>query len=144
AYQAMQHDVEFPFVKDFHGECARALGATRTAQVIVLDAQRKIRYRGRIDNQYRLGGVKPTADREDLKEAIEDVLAGRKVRVKETIVEGCAISFPQSLPPNNSLIYAKDIAPILNKHCVQCHRPDGEAPFSLISYERVSAKARTI
>src|SRR6185436_7068352 len=75
AYQAMEHGVEFPFVKDVDGECARALGVIRTPEVVVLDAGRKIRYRGRIDNQYRLGGVAPLVDREDLKEAIEDVLA---------------------------------------------------------------------
>ena len=57
AYQALEYGVDFPFVKDFDGDCARALGATRTPEVVVLDAERKIRYRGRIDNQYRLGGV---------------------------------------------------------------------------------------
>src|SRR5437899_12854295 len=51
AYQAVEHGVEFPFAKDFDGQCARALGATRTPQVVVLDGERKVRYRGRIDNQ---------------------------------------------------------------------------------------------
>jgi thiol-disulfide isomerase/thioredoxin len=144
AYQALEHGVDFPFVKDFDGECARALGANRTPQVVVLDAERKIRYRGRIDNQYRLGGVKPSADREDLKEAIEDVLAGRKVRVKETAVDGCAITFPATRPPNKSLTFAKDVAPLINKHCVECHRPGTAAPFTLTSYEKVAAKAGSI
>src|SRR5439155_1550245 len=79
AYQAIEQKVEFPFAKDFRGQCARSLGASRTPEVAVLDGTRKLRYRGRIDNQYRLGGVKPSADRQDLKEAIDDVLAGRKV-----------------------------------------------------------------
>jgi len=144
AYQAIEHGAEFPFLKDFDGQCARALGATRTPQIVVLDADRKIRYRGRIDNQYRLGGVKPAVDREDLKEAIEDVLAGRKVRVKETVVDGCAITFPEVRALNTSLTYAKDIAPLINQHCVECHRPGTEAPFALTSYEKVAAKAGTI
>ena len=144
AYQAIEHGVQFPFVKDGQGECARALGVTRTPEVVVLDAGRKIRYRGRIDNQYRLGGVKPSADRQDLKEAIEDVLAGRKVKVKETAVDGCAITFPEVHPANKLLTYAKDIAPLLNKHCVECHRPGTEAPFVLTSYEKAAAKARVI
>jgi len=144
AYQAIEYGVQFPFVKDVHGECARALGATRTPEVVVLDAERKIRYRGRIDNQYRLGGVKPSADRQDLKEAIEDVLAGRKVKVKETVVDGCAITFPAVRPPTKTFTYAKDIAPLLNQHCVECHRPGTEAPFVLTSYEKASAKAEAI
>src|SRR5205085_7843377 len=120
AYQAVEYGVDFPFAKDFDGQCARALGAMRTPEVVVLDTQRKIRYRGRIDNQYRLGGVRPTADREDLKEALEDVLAGRKVRVRETLAEGCAITFPTPTEVNTALTYAKDIAPIINRRCVQC------------------------
>jgi mono/diheme cytochrome c family protein len=144
AYQAMQFGIEFPVGKDFEGQCAKALGVNRTAEVVVLDVDRQIRYRGRIDNQYRLGGVKPSTDRSDLKEAIEDVLAGRKVRVKETAVDGCAISFSETKSPESKMTYAKNIAPLLNKHCVQCHHPGTEAPFSLTTYEKAAAKAATI
>jgi len=144
AYEALKYESEFPFVKDFDGECARALGADRTAQVVILDSEKRIRYRGRVDNQYRLSGVKPAPDRADLKEAIEDVLAGRKVRVKETTVDGCAINFRGPARPNRALTFAKDVAPLLNKHCVQCHRPGTEAPFALTTYEKAAAKARTI
>jgi len=31
--------------------------------------------------------------------------------------------------------YAQHVAPILNEHCVQCHRPGEVAPFSLLGYE---------
>jgi hypothetical protein len=31
--------------------------------------------------------------------------------------------------------YAEHVAPILNSHCVACHRPGQVAPFSLIGYE---------
>src|SRR4029453_16654454 len=62
AWQAIEHKVEFPFVKDFDGSCARTLGVDRTPEVVILDSEYKLRYRGRIDNQYRLGGVKPAAD----------------------------------------------------------------------------------
>ena len=47
AYQALVADVEFPFVKDFDGSVAAAVGATRASEVVVLDADRKLRYRGR-------------------------------------------------------------------------------------------------
>jgi thiol-disulfide isomerase/thioredoxin len=143
AYQALEQGVDFPFVKDFHGDCARALGATRTPEVVVLDAGKNIRYRGRIDNQYRLGGVKPSADRQDLVEAIEDILAGRDVKEPETPVDGCVITFPET-KADPSLTYAKDVAPLINKHCVECHRPGTAAPFVLTSFEKVCAKADSI
>jgi thiol-disulfide isomerase/thioredoxin len=144
ALQALDYGLELPVVKDFEGDCVRALGVDRTPQVVVLDGERRLRYRGRIDNQYRLGGVKRSPDRHDLKEAIEDVLAGRKVKKAETPVDGCAITFHQVPKSARSLTYARDIAPLINRHCVECHRPGTEAPFALTTYEKVAAKAATI
>ncbi len=40
--------------------------------------------------------------------------------------------------------YNGQIAPILNRHCVSCHRPDAVAPFSLSTYPEVRARARVI
>src|SRR5262249_40064576 len=54
ATQAVEHGMEFPFVKDTDGKWPPALGVTRTPEVVVLDAERRLRYRGRIDDQYRL------------------------------------------------------------------------------------------
>jgi len=35
----------------------------------------------------------------------------------------------------------KDVRPILEQHCAECHRPDGPAPFSLLSPETVGGRA---
>ena len=40
--------------------------------------------------------------------------------------------------------FTKDIAPILQRSCQKCHRPDGGAPISLITYEDVRPWARSI
>jgi mono/diheme cytochrome c family protein len=40
--------------------------------------------------------------------------------------------------------FTKDIAPILQRSCQQCHRPDSIAPMSLITYEQVRPWARAI
>ena len=40
--------------------------------------------------------------------------------------------------------WSKDIAPILQRSCQQCHRPDGGAPMSLITYEDTRPWARSI
>lgn len=134
AAQAVKAKIAFPFGKDFDGEAARKLGATRTPEVVLLDADKRIRYRGRIDGGVRFGGVVPGKTREDLKEAVEDVLAGRDVQMKETPVDGCLISFPKNAPPRRTVTYAEHIAPLLQKHCQECHRPEAEGPFSLLSY----------
>jgi thiol-disulfide isomerase/thioredoxin len=143
ATQAVQHDIDFPFVKDYGAACARILGARRTPEVVVLDADRRLCYRGRIDDQYRLGGTRPAPTSRDLKDALDAVLAGRKVPNAETEVDGCPITFA---PPRKaqSVTYAEQVAPILQKHCWQCHRAGGSAPFALTSYKQASSRAEAL
>ncbi len=40
--------------------------------------------------------------------------------------------------------YYQDVEPILNAHCVDCHRAGGAAPFALTSYEQARALAPSI
>ena len=40
--------------------------------------------------------------------------------------------------------FNRDIAPIVFHNCAPCHRPAGPAPFDLLSYENVSARAEQI
>jgi thiol-disulfide isomerase/thioredoxin len=144
AAQAVEHDAEYPFVKDHDGRCAAALGARRTPEVVVLDGQRKLRYRGRIDDQYRIGGGRPKPTRHDLKEALDAVLAGKEVAVPRTPVDGCVISRVELAKPAVPVTFADHVAPIVQKHCAVCHRPAAAAPFPLITYEQVAGKAGTI
>ena len=47
-------------------------------------------------------------------------------------------------PTKAPVTFAKDIAPILQRSCQQCHRPDSIAPMSLITYEEVRPYARAM
>jgi tetratricopeptide (TPR) repeat protein len=42
------------------------------------------------------------------------------------------------------IVFSKDIAPILYRHCAACHRPNGPAPFSLITYDDARTRAAQI
>lgn len=77
----------FPYVKDQTGELARRCGAICTPHAFVFDAEHRLRYRGRIDDS-RTGR---RVSSNDLEAALDDVLAGRPVRVAETTPFGCAI-----------------------------------------------------
>ncbi len=44
----------------------------------------------------------------------------------------------------SGVTYTKDVAPILYKNCVECHRPTMFAPMSLMSYDEVRPWARAI
>jgi thiol-disulfide isomerase/thioredoxin len=143
ATQAVKFDVEFPFVKDFDASCARALGVTRTPEAIVLDGEKRLCYRGRIDDQHRVRGSRKEPTTRDLKDAIEAILAGKKVAAPETEVDGCAITFAKPRKPKD-VTFAEHVAPILQKHCWQCHRAGGSAPFSLTTYKQASGRAESL
>ena len=83
--------ISFPLLKDSANKLADALAADRTPEVVVLDAERRIRYRGRIDDQYGVGFSRPAPTREDLKRALEELAAGEPVTIPQTTAVGCHI-----------------------------------------------------
>jgi hypothetical protein len=46
--------------------------------------------------------------------------------------------------PSADVTFTKDIAPVLQRSCQQCHNPDGAGPMPLISYEDVRPWARAM
>ena len=144
AAHAVGFDLAFPTVKDTTGETVAALGVSRTPEAVVLTSDFVLKYRGRIDDQYRVVGEAASPKNNDLENAIEAVLAGKPVAVAETTVDGCLITHAAPPTKNSSLTYHKDIAPILRKHCVECHQPGTEAPFSLLTYEEAKKQGATL
>ncbi|MCI4370959.1 MAG: alkyl hydroperoxide reductase, partial [Thermoplasmata archaeon] len=113
----------------------------------VLDSDRRLRYRGRIDDQIRIGGAKPAASRHDLAEALDDLLAGRPIGTPETPVDGCSIPDRARIDPaadGPPPTFHEQVEPILQRHCQSCHRPATEAPFPLLSYRDAVIQADTI
>jgi len=138
------HRIDFPLLKDVGNRLADQLGAVRTPEVFVLDEERAVRYWGRIDDQYGIGYVKEAPQRRDLAEALDDVLAGKKVRVPVTEVAGCHIGRVPEADAASEVTYGNQISRILQKHCVECHREGEIAPFALTEYDEVAGWARMI
>jgi peroxiredoxin len=141
---AADHRLRFPMLKD-HDSLARVkLSATRTPEVFVIKSDGEVIYRGRIDDQYRPGVMRTQPDREDLREAIKEHLAGRAVSVPVTEAAGCLMAKPRKVDPACEVTYCKDIAPLLQRHCVECHREGEIGPFALMQYEDVTGWADMI
>jgi peroxiredoxin len=146
-----RHEIKFPVLKDLRQTLADQLGATRTPQVIVLDHDHRIRYRGRIDDQFGFTTTNRTAsyrkskpERNDLQCALDEILAGKRVSVSETELAGCLIGRDREPVARPSVTYAKDVAPILNRRCIACHRARQLAPFALTSYDEAAGWAEMI
>ena len=89
AERAAEDGYRFPYVVDAGQRVARAYGARCTFHVFVLDRERRVRYQGRFDDS-RLSARVTT---HDLRNAIDDILAGREVRVSVTRPFGCSLDF---------------------------------------------------
>lgn len=137
-------DISFPILRDPGNKLADALGATRNPEAFVLDGERRVRYQGRIDDQYAPGVARPKASRQDLSEAIGQVLEGKPVTVAKTEAAGCRISRVAKREPTGEVTYSRQVARILQKHCVECHRPGEVAPFPLLTYADASAWAESM
>src|SRR5262249_42609268 len=131
---ATSHSLPFPVFRDLGGTVATQPGARRTPEVVVLDHGRRIRYRGRIDDQYAIGSRQAEPRTHDLRDALEDLLAGRPVGRAETDAVGCPIDPLEKPAISSAVTYCRDIAPILQRRCVGCHRPGQIGPFSMTTY----------
>jgi peroxiredoxin len=134
-----RHQIPFQILRGTNRLVEDRLGATRTPEVFVLDQDRVVRYRGRIDDQYAPGIQRPQATHHDLVNALEDLLAGRPVRVPATEPAGCVIDRSSAPNETSPVTYSKDVAPILQQRCVVCHRPGNIGPFPLRTYEETTA-----
>jgi len=144
AAYAQRHGIGFPLLKDLGNRVADAIGAKRTPEVFVLDQDRVVRYRGRIDDQYGVGYLRDEPTRHDLREAIEELLAGKTVSHPMTEAVGCHIGRVKSPDETAAVTYSNQVARVFQRHCVKCHRPGEIAPFSLTTYDEAIGWADTI
>ena len=75
--------------------------------------------------------------------------AGRSVGVVGVVslmvVAAAALSMPSAaLAQESEITFTRDVAPILQRSCQNCHRPGSIAPMSLLNYREVRPWARSI
>lgn len=134
AAHASDRDVPFAVLKDPAHKLADAVGISRVPSFVLLDADFGVCYRGRFDDRYGVAARRAKATRADLTEAIDELLAGKKVSVAETEADGCLVDKGSAPPVKTGVTFAKDVSRILQSRCQTCHRPGQTAPFSLIDY----------
>lgn len=88
--RAKEQGYNFPYLRDESQAVAEAYGPVSTPDFFVLDPQRVVRYRGRLDDNHQ--DPKKVAKR-FLRDALDDVLAGRDVRTPLTPPYGCSIKW---------------------------------------------------
>ena len=141
---ALENDLRFPVVKDDESELCAALGIDRVPQVAVVDGGNRLAYRGRINDQYRVSGTQPSASREDLATALDELVAGKTISVKETTVEGCKLTPPSARNFERPPTFYGDVAAIMQRRCQRCHHAGTLAPFALTTYDEVKNRSEMV
>jgi thiol-disulfide isomerase/thioredoxin len=88
--RARDHEFNFPYLYDGDEQAAAlAYGPVTTPHVFIFDGERRLRYRGRIDDHENPANV----ETHDARNAIEALLAGEDVPVETTRTIGCSIKW---------------------------------------------------
>lgn len=88
--RAKEYGYNFYYTLDEGSKIASAFGATRTPHIFLFNNERKLVYRGAIDDNAR----KPKKVKKSyLMNALDEMLAGKEVAVTSTKALGCSIKF---------------------------------------------------
>jgi hypothetical protein len=140
---ARDFGLKFTVARDRRGSFARKVGAKVTPEAFVIDGRGQIRYHGRIDDQFVARRVRNTVPSEtELKDAVAAVLNHKEVKAPYVEAIGCPL--PSAVGVSEQPTFCRDVAPILQNNCQECHRPGQVAPFSLLSYEQARKRASDI
>ena len=110
----------------------------------MLDADRVVRYCGRIDDNYAVGVQRKEATSNDLVRALDELLAGQPVSVPRTETVGCLIGRVREAKADSRVTYSNQIARLFQNRCVECHRSGEIAPFALTNYDEAVGWAEMI
>src|SRR4029079_5554328 len=88
--RARELGYNFPYLRDETQAAARAYAATHTPHLFVFDSARTLAYIGKIDDDCKDAAA---AKQHFLRDALDDLLAGKAPRVPETHAIGCTIKW---------------------------------------------------
>jgi peroxiredoxin len=89
--EARRHGWTFPYLYDETQDVARAFSAACTPDTFVFDGERRLVYRGQLDNSRPGNDLPVTAA--DVRAAVDAVLAGRPVNADQRPSIGCGIKW---------------------------------------------------
>jgi peroxiredoxin len=98
--RAAHRRLTYPYLSDGDTQAVvRQFGVTTVPHVFVFDRERKLQYRGRIDDDVRGAQVKSP----EARQAVDALLAGQPPPVTKTAAVGCAVKGMSSVQPDAEL-----------------------------------------
>jgi peroxiredoxin len=88
--RAKEKGFNFPYLRDDSQKVADAFGAHYTPEIFLLDGERRLRYTGKIDDNWQDPSQVKTSH---LRDALDATLAGKPIDTPETHAIGCTIKW---------------------------------------------------
>lgn len=130
--EVKKYQLPFPILIDETQEITRLLKINRTAEVLIIDTKNfKIMYRGPVDDKQTYGSEKAKASKNYLQNALTALLSKKKINDQYVRSLGCALT----IRPRPEVTFYKNIAPILNQKCLQCHQTMEIPPSNFFTYD---------
>lgn len=80
----------FLYLRDETQELAKAFGATHTPEIFLFNEERKLAFHGKIDDNWN---DEKSIKHRYLRDALDEMLAGKEISVPETFTIGCTIKW---------------------------------------------------
>jgi hypothetical protein len=133
---AQSAGVTLPILHDAAQVVSRAFRVERAGEVVVLaPGNLEEVYRGAIQNRVEANGK--SVEQDFLMDALTQARNGQSARVTLTRGQGRRLGLAPIAVPD----YAKEVAPLLQQHCVKCHRPGDIGSFAMTSHAGVAQHA---
>ncbi len=141
---ARDYGIDFPVIFDGSGDLAVRLDPLATPETFVIDTDNQVLYRGRIDNRFEaIGVLRNTITSHDLMDTMAALDVGDTPVPVRTMPVGCVFeAWDHGIP--EQVTYNRDIAPLLNANCVECHRAGSVGPFVFETYEQAKRRSKMI
>ena len=133
--EAEAFGIDIPILMDEAQIISRSLGISRTAEAIVIDTRHwTVAYRGAIDDGLNYETQRLQTEKPYLSWSLDAVLQGSRVKIPETTVKGCLVTYA---PVAEDMNYIQHVAPILKNRCLSCHYTGGPGPWAMKDYQSV-------
>lgn len=131
AAEARAQGITLPLLDDEFQLIGNSLGFTYAGEAVIVDPKTwDIVFHGPAD---KVDG------------ALAEFVADGKVATAEyTEVKGAKLTFADRGKDFSSISYSNDVVPILMAKCVDCHQPNGIAPWHMTNYQQVKTFAPMI
>ena len=132
-------EVPVPVLHDVAQSVMTTFGVRRAGEVVAVTGELMEEiYRGAVADRCDINGV--SVRQEFLEDAVASYLENKPVRVPMSEVRGAGLAVAAVGVPD----YALEVAPLLQKNCVTCHRPGDIGSFAMTNHAVVAGQAASI